>query len=496
MTTLKTRFPAILSCFAFALGFAAIIIITTKRIGHWYYPLDDTYIEMSIAKHLALNGVWGTSSQFASAASSPGFILLLAICYKLTGASQYAPLALAFASCFGVIFVCANRLRAPGVLLLVALTPLWTMATLGMEHALHILLCLLFLDLAASMIAFNQQLNWKIMGTAFLMVSIRYESLFVIAGACLLLLLRKRWQSCIALACAGWFPVFIFGLYFRLHGARWLPNSILLKSGAVTFHIAEFFARGYYIVPMMFLATWLAWTRRWSLTNSYATCCLGITTITLWLHFLFADYGWCYRYEAYLVALGIVSLVMCYREAMFSNAQVYLSAIALGFLMTRAIAATVNLPSFSRDIYLQQVQTAKFLSTYPGPAALNDIGAPTYFTDAPILDLVGLGSQDVFRARYHHPYTTEALSRLLAAHDIHTIAVYDAWFSIHPAVRFGGPPLPSNYVRVGSLITPNSGNLGSNTVSFYATQSSVNHLRSALLAFRPSLPLGDRLEIR
>src|SRR5215831_17990394 len=50
------------------------------------FPLDDTYIGMALARNLALHGVMGFSAtHFASATSCPGFLLLLAGVYRLTG---------------------------------------------------------------------------------------------------------------------------------------------------------------------------------------------------------------------------------------------------------------------------------------------------------------------------------------------------------------------------------------------------------------------------
>lgn len=494
--------PILIGCSVFALVFAVLFLVTVRSLGHWYYPLDDAYIEMSIAKHLALHGVWGTSSQFASATSSPCFVVLLAIGYRIFGVSQYTALILAFAGCVGAIFVTARllrflplRLQRVGVCLVVVLTPLWTMSVLGMEHALQILLCILFLDLAVQTIALDQRLDWKILLVAALMVSVRYEGLFVAAGACLLLLLRKRWIATITLAFSAWLPVVGFGLYFRLHGAHWLPNSLLLKGGPEYSRIVVFLRDGFHMSALMFVATWFVWRYRHSLTRSRAKAAVGITTTALWLHFFLASYGWVYRYEAYLIALGIVSLLLCYGDGLLKRGLLKMAVVALLFLVAHAVVATITLPGRSRSIYMQQVQTAKLLSIYPASAALNDIGAPTLFTDAQVEDIVGLGSQDIFDARYHHPYTTAALGHILAVHKVKTIAIYDNWFSEHPGADIGGPPLPPGFVRVAKLHTPDPyRNLGGETVSYYATPESQGLLRAALQKLETTLPAGDSID--
>jgi hypothetical protein len=493
--------PVLLGCGTFLVVFAIVFIKTVKLLGHWYYPLDDAYIGMSLAKHFALYGVWGTSHEFASAASAPGFVVLLAAFYRVFGVSEYTPLALACASCLGIISATArllrfasNRVQTAGVLLVVGLTPVWTMAALGMEHALQILLCLLFLDQATSKIADREQLDWRILVLASLMVAVRYEGLFVVAGACLLLLMQRRWLSAVTLGIFAWLPVIGFGIYFRMHGAEWLPNSVLLKGGASLYRIVDFLVYGLHMAPLMVVATWLLCRYRGSITDSRAKAGIGITAITLWLHLALASYGWVYRYEAYLIALGVASVVLLYAEDHLSVDLQPPIVVGLGVLAFHAFLATVTLPDRSRVIYSQQVQTARLLKIYPAPTAVNDLGAPTYFSNALVLDLVGLGSQDVFRARYCRSYRTTELSDLLRKHGVQTIAIYDKWFSTRPPVPWGGPPLPHGYILVAKLHDRDPYYFaGDDTVSYYAAAGSETRLRAALHSIEASLPSGDSL---
>ena len=199
--------------------------------GTFTYPLDDTYIGMAIAKNVALHGTWGASREFASAASSPGFILLLSACYLVTGPNVYWPLVLALAASVGCIFA-ADRLmrqtprmtRMCAVLAVALLTPLSTMALIGMEHALHILLCLVFLRLSVSLIAGGRPLTWRVLAVVALMVAVRYESLFVAVGTCVLLARQRRWRASITLGIAAWIPVIAFGAYSIAHGGALSPT--------------------------------------------------------------------------------------------------------------------------------------------------------------------------------------------------------------------------------------------------------------------------------
>jgi hypothetical protein len=494
--------PALIGCGAFLAVFAAVFIKTVQSLGHWYYPLDDAYIDMSLAKHLALYGVWGTSHEFGSGASSPGYTVLLAAVYRIFGVHDCIPLLLASGCCLGIIFAAARllrfaslRLQVAGVLLVVALTPVWTMATLGMEHALQILLSLLFLDLAVSRIAFQKPFDWRILAASSLMVSVRYEGLFVIAGASLVLLIQRRWGSVTSLLISAAVPVLLFGFYFHLYGGKLLPNSVLLKGGASVYRILGFVLLGFHMAPAMLAATWVAWRYRRSIAGSRAKAAIGITVIALWLHFAFASYGWSYRYEAYLIALVVLSWLLLYAEGLLSIDVQQVALLGLGFLACHAMLATVTLPGRSRGIYSQQFQTARLLSIYPVATAINDLGAPTYFTDTPVLDIVGLGSQDVFKARYHHPYTTDVLEGLLHAHHVQTVAIYDKWFSAKKnKVLWGGPPLPPDYVPVAKLRTSDPHHyLGSDAVSYYALKGTETQLEAALKQLRRDLPAQDNL---
>ena len=71
----------------------ALVSASTARTGGTLvYPLDDTYVHMAMAKHTALDGVWGvTSERFTSASSAPLWTGLLAGVYFIAGVSDAAP---------------------------------------------------------------------------------------------------------------------------------------------------------------------------------------------------------------------------------------------------------------------------------------------------------------------------------------------------------------------------------------------------------------------
>jgi hypothetical protein len=496
----RSLVPVLLGCLVIVIVTATVLAVTIKNLGHWYYPLDDTYIGMSISKHLARFGVWGTSSEFASASSTPGFAVLLTLFYKVFGFSEYIPLAICLLCAFGSIYV-SNRLfrgspalfRSTITVLVAVMVPLSTMVLIGMEHALQILLCLIFLELILPCIVEKSALNSKVLTIAALAVSVRYEDLFVVAGACLLLLIQKRWTALALLTGAAFFPVIAFGLYFRMHGGEWLPNSVLLKGGLSVYRILNLILYGPHMILPMVAFTILAWRYR-SQSNTRARAASIITGVALWLHFSVAGYGWVYRYEAYLIAFVVIALGMEYCERQFSFRFGVLVTFAAVFLCIHTVYATVTIPGRSSVVYSQQFQTTKLIRDMQIPTAVNDLGAATYFTDAPILDLVGLGSQDVFESRYKQKYMTDNIRNLVNAHHVRVICVYDKWFSTKLFVPWGGPPLPSEYILIAKLYSPDPNKFASDdTVSYYAVPGAEQTLRAALEKLQPTLPRWDLL---
>ena len=66
----KIPFKASLIFIAFTLLTYMIVLLVNS--GQFVYVLDDPYIHMTIAKHLALEGKWAMNQMdFSSAASSP-----------------------------------------------------------------------------------------------------------------------------------------------------------------------------------------------------------------------------------------------------------------------------------------------------------------------------------------------------------------------------------------------------------------------------------------
>jgi hypothetical protein len=218
----------------------------------------------------------------------------------------------------------------------------------------------------------------------------------------------------------------------------------------------------------------------------------ALAVITTLLHLQLADTGWLYRYAASLVALGLVAIGAAAPEALAARprpagpvavaACVALGAVVAYPLAERAVRATVETPRASKNIFDQQYQMGLFAARfYPGGAvAANDIGAITALADVRLLDLYGLASMDVTRARRAGTLDRATVARLADAHGATVIAVYKSWF---------GQTLPAEWLEAGSWRAPEKVVIADRVVTFYARDAAArDRLAANLRAFAPSLP--------
>jgi hypothetical protein len=142
--------------------------------------------------------------------------------------------------------------------------------------------------------------------------------------------------------------------------------------------------------------------------------------------------------------------------------------------------------SASHHVYRQQYQVARFLQQTYAPGAriaVNDIGAIAYGTDADVLDLWGLGTIEVTRAKRTKAYDVSAVARLLSARRTEAVIVHKRWFMGADGVS----TLPSNLVTVGRWSVES--NYFERTVTFFgASQEDALVLEKRLRAYEPNLP--------
>lgn len=216
---------------------------------------------------------------------------------------------------------------------------------------------------------------------------------------------------------------------------------------------------------------------------------------SLLFHLQFASTGWFYRYEAYLIAMALPLIGWAYSILWHSLVPAtvwqtrwlyyvtvfFVVLLALWPLQHRAKESLERIIPASSHIYRQQFQMGHFLKNMYGSGvrvACNDLGAIAYFPDADILDLWGLGSIDVARAKRAGSLDSSTIAQLLHAHQPDVIMVYADWFE-------GGWPKDAHLVAEWTL----PDNFFGATVSIYAlSEEGAMDLKARLRAYEPSLP--------
>ena len=494
--------------------------------GRLVYALDDTYIHLAMAKNIALHGTWGiTSHEFSSSTSSPLFTLVLGVLSRIVVRIELLPLILngLFASAILVVF--ARRWARvgggaatvlTGLLLLLFLTPLVPLILTGMEHTLHILLSLLFVG--ALWDVFNRRRPGRsslavLFGSAALLPPTRYEALFLVFMACLVLLLRGRWKLSLGLGACACLLVVPYGIWGRAHGWFFLPNSLLIKGqlpslnswwgwlmalgGQSLLVVSE---QPHLLVLLAASLFLLVWKNDGSSSGGKVVggapasqSILIVFAGTVLLHTQFAKVGGFYRYEAYLVALGVfvlgLAIVPTLRRSTRPRCQraglALLILLGLTPMMARSAAAMRDTVTATHNIYEQQYQMGLFVKRFfDGEGVIvNDIGAVAFLAEPRLLDLVGLGSIEVARARLDKTFTLEFIADVARQENAQVAILYPNWF----------PDLPPGWVEVARWWTPGCIACGGEVVAFYALdREGAYRLIDSLVQFESELPSGVR----
>ncbi len=486
---------------------------------------------MAMAKNLVNDSVWGVSKyNFSSSSSSILWVLILSLLYYIAGISIYLPFILNVIFSFIILLIISlyfKKLCISEYLLffllaaVIFITPFITVIFIGMEHGLHILLSVLFIFLSIEYIIDperNQKNQKYLIMLSFLLVSVRYESVFLIFAAGILLILKGRFKTAFLIFISAALPVIIYGIISISEGWYFIPNSILLKGRKISsagdiFKLVNFIptlTKIYYysdVLIMFSIAVCmiiLQFNKVWriSLRCRYF---LIIFVITVFLHAHFADFGWYYRYEAYLITIGLITLCLCGYEY-FMNFFIYekekrnlllkylfLILIIVFFLMEyryRSFDAITSLPNVSRNLYEQHYQVGTFLNKYYSgqAAAINDIGLPNYLADIKCLDLWGLGSIEPAKLKRENNYNAKTLNKWIFSKDVKIAAVYKSWFKYGQIISDG---IPENWFWAGDWIIDDAIVINSNKVSFYAfSRNGRDRLITQLKEFESVMPGG------
>lgn len=501
---------ALLLTGAIALEWIAILALNGGRL---VYTLDDAYIHLTLAGHIA-HGHYGVNAlEYSAPASSILWPFLLAPIANLPIAT-WIPLALNILFAIGTLALAWRILsavgapagRGPSVSLVLAglfvlATNLIGLVFTGMEHSLQVLVVTAILIGLLVELESGRVPKW--LGAAIVAAPlIRYEDLVIAAPA--LLFLAARRHRVAAFASGAAIALLVGGFsWFLIHlGLSPIPASVKAKSAVASSvgHVRPLIAnlqqsllgaRGMALAVGVALLVCVAFSRRRSNGERWlaATIALGVLG-----HLVGGAYGWYSRYEIYIWSTMLLANLYLYRESLSrawaGEPRGMLATGVAGLLLICPpyLHSLFTTPLASNNIYGQQYQMHRFAVDYlHGPVAVNDIGYVSFGNPDYVLDVYGLASaaaMEAKRAGRGEAWMAEAVR----THGVRLAMIYDKadWV----------PKAPPEWIKLGELrlerprITP-----AVNKVSFYATDfADRDALLRLLQEFQKTLPGGSRFE--
>ncbi|HEU0147780.1 MAG TPA: hypothetical protein VFR21_13000 [Bradyrhizobium sp.] len=496
----------------FAAELIASIVLCGGRL---VFTLDDPYIHLAVADHILSGGYGVNAAEYASPSSSIIWPYLLAFTEALH-LGAFGPLMIAAGAAASAVFAVLRLIESLDLgrddapfAYAVAILSIFAMSAValpmtGLEHNLHVWATIVtFAGLVV--VAQGHAPTWLHLVALVLLPLVRFEgaALALAAIAAFALLGHRRFALAATALIALGLSAYVALMASR--GLPLLPSSVLLKSriaetayehrsalAALLQNLLAALDDPYgRILALLFLATTGgAW---WLRADRRALIVCGTVLAAIGGHLAFGQYNWFHRYEVYVMGLGAMNLVwMAVRVRPQLSARAW-STIKVVLLLTMALvgqpylSAALVSPFGARNIYEQQYQMGRFAQEfYARPVAVNDLGLVAYKNPNFVLDLWGLGSEQVRKAKLAGEYGPARMAELAASYDVGLVMVYDSWFP---------QGLPASWTKVAVLHTQLVTAAGAD-VAFYRTPSAdAAAMTLALEAFAKALPPRDSLEI-
>ena len=499
-----------------ALFLLELVVSVALCGGRLVFTLDDPYIHLAVADQILSGGYGVNAGEFSSPSSSILWPYLLALTEALhLGAS--GPLLINAGAAAATLIVILRLFAAVGLFdrvedrpvayaaagLMILVTSAIALPMTGMEHSLHVWATVVtFSGLFAA--AQGRPLTPSHFIALVLLPLIRFEGLALAGAAIVAFALLGRLRFAVAAAALTGVALSTYCLLMTARGLPLLPSSVLLKSkiaenayehrsliGAIM-QSAQSSLSNPYGQRLALLGFVIACGTWWLRGDRRAQIVCIAVLAAIGAHLVGGQYGWFYRYEVYAIALGVVALVWIVASVRPQlNARGWLGAkcvllLLMAFVSSPYLEAALKTPFAARGTYEQQYQMGRFVREfYPHPVAVNDLGLVAYANPNFVLDLWGLGSEDVRKAKLAGQYGPAEMAALVDHHHAGLAMVYDSWFP---------QGLPSSWTKAAVLHTmPVAAAAGD--VSFYRTTSGdADEIMRALRGFAPTLPPRTSLD--
>jgi hypothetical protein len=180
-------------------------------------------------------------------------------------------------------------------------------------------------------------------------------------------------------------------------------------------------------------------------------------------HYTFTSMFWEYRYAAYLAAFGVFAAaalltdywneVSSTEEGRVAGMVSFAGMAALVWLVTdvrNGVLSSQEITS-AASTYVGHVKAAQFLQQYypASTIVVNDLGTVTYFTEARILDMFGLGDIEPIRIRRRQSgeYNASDISGWVGPYHPAIAILQIGWAWVVPRI-------PNQWTRVAEVQTP------------------------------------------
>jgi hypothetical protein len=445
-TTEPSQFRAPVAPAAVFLAAAVILTLAitgsfTANRGGVLYPLDDSYIHLALARTLAEHGVWGlTPSHPSAASSSPLWTVLLSIAALLTPgmsreAFSWVPLLGNVLAGVALTTVWRAWLRETpfptwATLVLIAIVPLPAIAMIGMEHTLQILLSSLLAWKIAQVlqperpVAFDELRTCAILCA--LAVSIRYESLALVAAGASYAVWVKRWSLIPALLAPAAAVIAVFGVIWTRDGGWIVPNSFLLKTdvargaaeqGMAARLLTHALDSALTPIGLIMLALSAGVATMWICMRKQdrpERTLLALALASTGAQFLFGSFGWLFRYEAWLVALDALAILLAANALWPGRPRVFALVVGCLFVVCapRAVQSIRHTVLAAGDRVWEHFGPADALAKLGDETILvNDIGVVSYYNAGEPIDVYGLANNDSLRLKREGKFDSDGVRR-------------------------------------------------------------------------------------
>lgn len=457
------------SCFIVFFGICLLYYIGSvlKTDGHYVYPIDDTYIHLAMAKNFALYDLWGiTKYQFSSTSSSPLFTFLLSCLIKMFGNNDQIPLYFNIFFSLGIVYFLsiyfAETFKDVKKTVLVVLFTLFfavlhVQLLSGMEHIFQVFLfvvnifCFYRRD-KNRLVAFGFYFSLLLMGL------VRFESMFYFVILAFVLMLIKKWKDAIGVLVLGFIPILIFCYFNYQQDGYFFPNSVEVKGTKLSldsnifsqlkmilvdnfiFNIS-FYKIGFFPIILCAVFIYRDLKTKNFIEVVHDNFFLIVFSLLMICHSMFADLKGMFRYEAYILTGFSMVLIPKITRLIFDfnnyirREKLISLLVAMNILLFfyKGFMAHTVLSDGGKNIYEQQIQSARFLHTYYNDSKVvaNDIGAITYYTDIHLLDIAGLGSTEMIpfneNKKLFDQKFKDFLTQYGSEHNYEVAIVYENW---------------------------------------------------------------------